>query len=413
MKILHTADLHVGCSTHGKDDPTRGINSRWIDFEKCLEFMVDYGIKENIDLFLCCGDAYYDSSPSPTEQDIFARQIRKLFDKKIPVVMLAGNHDISGSFGKASSVRIFGNLIDGARIVEKPTSFDLETKSGKIRIVALPWAHKHNLMVKDEFSNLPFPQIREKMTEIYSGYIQAEAERIAEEKIDFPAILALHAHIDGATVTEGSERRLFESDITLPLSVVARREFSYVALGHFHRHQDLNEGSAPPVVYSGSIERISFSEVDQKKGFVMVEIDGRKQATYKHIETPARKMLAFEFDARNETDPMRKIRAEIETKKADIDDAIVRARIRCKAEQRNQINSKDLRNLFENAFLVSELKIIAEEDVAKAPLNPDALREDKILETYIDNNPELKPKRDELLALAKELEQELLSEDAR
>ena len=44
----------------------------------------------------------------------------------------------------------------------------------------------------------------------------------------------------------------------------------YVALGHIHRYQDRNEGASPPVIYSGSIECVSFKEWDTPKGFVIV-----------------------------------------------------------------------------------------------------------------------------------------------
>lgn len=405
MKILHTADIHIGYSTHGKDDPARGVNSRWIDFEKCLAFMIDCAIKEKIDLFLFCGDAYYDHSPSPTEQSIFARQIRRLLDNQIPVVMLAGNHDVTGAFGKASSISVFAELTSHAFVFEKPGALDLETKSGKVRIVALPWASKSRLIAKEEFARLTTEEMREKMREIYANFIDAEAERIRQEKLAYPAILALHAHIDGATLTDGSERRLFESDITLPFSAVARREFSYVALGHFHRHQDLNARATPPVVYSGSIERISFNELDQTKGFVLVEIDKNKKATYRHVPTPARAMVSIEIDARNEANPMRKIRDAIS--KANVKDAIARLRISCKAEQKAEIDVKEIREtLLKDAFIVSELRIQTDDAPTTSEWDLGAFAEERLLEVYIENN-NLSHKKRKLLALAKELIQEL------
>lgn len=418
MKILHAADIHIGYSTHGKDDPARGVNSRWLDFENCLKFMIDYAIEKSIDLFLFCGDAYYDHSPSPTEQSIFARQIRRLLDKEIPVVMLAGNHDVTGAFGKSSSISVFAELSSKTVVFEKPGAIDLETKSGKVRIVALPWASKSRLISKEEFARLTTEKAREKMREIYASFIDAEASRIRQENLPYPSILALHAHIDGATLTQGSERRLFESDITLPLSAVARREFSYVALGHFHRHQDLNKGLSPPVVYSGSIERISFNELDQIKGFVMVEIDKDEQATcketykatYQHIRTPAREMVSLDIDVRNEADPMRTIRDAIS--RANVKDAIARLRISCKAEQKAQIDVKEIREkLLESAFIVSELRIQTEDELQTSQWDESAFTEERLLEIYIENN-NLSRKKRELLALAKELIQELDQESS-
>ncbi|MFN3560650.1 MAG: exonuclease SbcCD subunit D [Chloroherpetonaceae bacterium] len=405
MKILHTADIHIGYSTHGKDDAERGMNSRWIDFEKCFKFMVDYALEEDIDLFLFCGDAYRDASPSPTEQRIFAQAIRPLLDKQIPIVMLVGNHDFPVSFGKASSINIFGELSSGIHIFEKPGVKDIETKSGKIRIVGMPWANRSRLFAREEFAKLTTEEIRDKMLEIYTGFIDIEAARIREESLPYPAILAMHAHVAGAEFTEGSEKRLVESrDIVVPLSQIVRREFSYVALGHFHRHQDLNAKSEPPVVYSGSIERISFNELNQPKGFVLVEIDEKKRATYKHIQTPARNMVSIDIDTSFSDEPFEKVAKKID--ETDFKDAIVRVRIKCTAEQKKKLDFGKVRERLKEAFIVSEVKIESDEVKSdKSEIKLEYLAPDRILETYIDSKEDLKPKKEALLKLAKLLEE--------
>lgn len=407
MKILHTADIHIGYSTHGKDDSERGLNSRWIDFEKCFKFMVHYAIEEAVDLFLFCGDAYRDASPSPTEQRIFAQAIRPLLDKQIPIVMLVGNHDFPVSFGKASAINIFGELSSGVHLFEKPEVKDIDTLSGKIRVVGMPWANRSRLFAREEFAKLTTEEIRDKMLEIYTSMIDLEARRIKEESLPYPAILAMHAHVDGAELTEGSEKRLIESrDIVVPLSQTARREFSYVALGHFHRHQDLNAGNEPPVVYSGSIERISFNECNQPKGFVIVEIDEKKRATYKHIQTPARNMVSIDIDVRFSEKPFEKVAEKID--ETDFKDAIVRVRIKCKAEQKIELNFSKVRERLKEAFIVSEVKVESDEVKSdKGEIKLEYLAPDRILETYIDGREDLKSKKELLLKLAKLLEEDL------
>jgi exonuclease SbcD len=407
MKILHTADIHIGYTTHGKEDSARGMNSRWIDFEDCFKFMVDYAIKEEIDLFLFCGDAYRDASPSPTEQRIFAQAIRPLLDKQIPIVMLVGNHDFPVSFGKASSINIFAELSNHVYVFERPDTKDFETKSGKVRIVGMPWANRSRLFAREEFSKLTTEQIRNKMLEIYTNFIDVEAAKIREESLSYPAILAMHAHVDGAELTEGSEKPLIETrDIVIPLSQLVRREFSYVALGHFHRHQDLNLGSEPPVVYSGSIERISFNELHQPKGFVLVEVDEKKRATYKHIQTPARNMISIDVDTRFSKNPLETIIKKIDA--TDFKDAIVRVRIKCKAEQRKHIDLNQVRERLKEAFIVSEVRIESDEVKSdKSDIKLEYLSPERILETYIESRNDLKPKKEALLKLAKVLEEEI------
>ena len=63
-------------------------------------------------------------------------------------------------------------------------------------------------------------------------------------------------------------------DYVLQLSSVALPAFDYVALGHIHKHQAL--GLTPPAVYSGSLQRVDFSEENDTKGFCVVELDPDK-----------------------------------------------------------------------------------------------------------------------------------------
>jgi exonuclease SbcD len=66
------------------------------------------------------------------------------------------------------------------------------------------------------------------------------------------------------------------ADLVLPGSLVRDPRLDYVALGHIHKSQDLNEGSHPPVIYPGSIERVDFGEAADDKFYVIAEIEKQK-----------------------------------------------------------------------------------------------------------------------------------------
>jgi exonuclease SbcD len=92
----------------------------------------------------------------------------------------------------------------------------------------------------------------------------------------------------------GSERcAVFGSDPTFLPSQLAIEPFKYVALGHLHRHQVVNEGGYPPIVYSGSIDRIDFGERKEKKGFCVVSL--HKKTSYEFVEIPTRPMKQIEI----------------------------------------------------------------------------------------------------------------------
>ncbi|RMF60362.1 MAG: DNA repair exonuclease, partial [Bacteroidetes bacterium] len=120
MKILHTADIHLGSNTYGRIDPETGLNTRLLDFKRSFDFMVERALEEDIDLFLFCGDAYRTADPTPTQQRTFAECLRPVAERGIPIVMIVGNHDHPVSFGKASALDIFGFLQGEVHVFRQP-----------------------------------------------------------------------------------------------------------------------------------------------------------------------------------------------------------------------------------------------------------------------------------------------------
>ncbi|NIM05815.1 MAG: hypothetical protein GTO55_06150, partial [Armatimonadetes bacterium] len=86
-------------------------------------------------------------------------------------------------------------------------------------------------------------------------------------------------------------------EITLPRESLLHPQFCYIALGHAHRFQDLNAGKQPPLVYCGSPERVDFSEAEEPKGFVIVEIKSVQssglsvQSVDQQLSTPNSQLL--------------------------------------------------------------------------------------------------------------------------
>jgi hypothetical protein len=256
-------------------------------------------------------------------------------------------------------------------------------------------------------------ELQAQIHETYIGFIENEAEKIAQERLTYPAILAAHIHIVNATVCPGSEK-INTNDVMFNVVSVAKREFSYVALGHIHKHQDLNPGAAergePPVVYSGSIERITFSEEKDPKGFVIVEIDAQKRATYRHIHTPARRMLTIEIDVREikeHSEVMEKIRQALAWH--DVQDAIVRMIISCRKEQQRYVDFKKIRDMMHSAFNLLPIQFQVPEErnereaYRRAVAQAKTMRE--ALSLYIDAQPNLAAKKEKLLAKFDELTQ--------
>ena len=114
-------------------------------------------------------------------------------------------------------------------------------------------------------------------------------------------------------------------DVILPLGLVCNPRFDYVALGHIHRHQDLNLGSHPPVVYPGSIERVDFGEVNEEKGFVIAQIE-KGHTTYQWRKLPIRKFIDRSVTLVDELNVNDKIIAAMPSQE-ELKGAIVRLKI--------------------------------------------------------------------------------------
>ena len=292
MRLLHFSDLHIGMENYGRVDPATGLSTRLADFLATLDQVVDYALANAVDLVVFSGDAYKTRDPSPTHQREFAKRLRRLTDAGLPVFLLVGNHDLPNATGRAHSVEIFDTLgVPGVHVARTPGTTRIETRNGAVQIVALPWVIRGSLLAKEDYKNLPLDKLDENIIERIASIVDAQVELLNPA---IPAVLCAHGSIEGSTY--GSERSIMlGQDIIIPKSIINNPAFSYVALGHIHKHQVVNE--SPPAVYAGSLERIDFGEEHDEKGFVLVDIDDQRKAAWQFIPVAARRFLTIAVDA--------------------------------------------------------------------------------------------------------------------
>jgi exonuclease SbcD len=410
IKLLHTADVHFGSDTYGRIDPETGLNTRLRDFRRSFDFMVEQALAEDIDLFLFAGDAYRTADPTPTQQKMFAEGLRPLAERGIPIVMIVGNHDHPVSFGKASALDIFPYLQGHVQVFRTPDWRVIPTKSGPLQLLALPWPIRSTLLSREEHRRRSPAEIR---TFIEEKYVQFLDAMLCDEGFDpaLPTVLAAHLTVQGAEAAGSERTSLIEHEPKFTVGQLARPGIDYVALGHIHKHQDRNDSHTPPVVYCGSIERITFKEWNERKGFVLVEIDttnGQKQTRYRFVETPARPFLAFDIDARQSPDPTETILQTLAAQ--DVRDAVVRVRYQIDEHQREQIDTARIRETLREAYAVAEL--VREVDPAERQRRTIVTREstlEEAMRNYIAQHDDLASITDQLVAAALELEAEVLS----
>jgi DNA repair protein SbcD/Mre11 len=132
----------------------------------------------------------------------------------------------------------------------------------------MPWISRSGLMASMEASAT---DSRELFSKIESRISELVEDWMNEADQDLPLILTAHASVEGALF--GAERMvMLGSDLVLPTSLVKDQRLDYVAMGHIHKPQDVNEGYHPPVIYPGSIERVDFGEAMDDKFFIVAEV---------------------------------------------------------------------------------------------------------------------------------------------
>lgn len=402
IKFIHLSDIHIGLQTHGKINPATGKNTRLEDIVKSLDFVFDYALKESVDLVLIAGDIFHRENPHPTEEIEFARRVVNLVEEsRTKVVMVLGNHDYPSAGGKASAVEIFPALdIEGVTIVRKPGLHTLDTENGQVQIACLPWAGRSGLVSKDEYKSLSTQEIQIEIEKILIAIIRDLASKTDNSN---PAIFLGHLSVRNAKLSGTEIDTITISDPIIPVSELNNGAFNYVALGHIHRFQDLNKDDFPPIVYSGSIERIDFTEEKEKKGFVIGEIVESEEGwkcEYEFIETPARKFLTIEIDG---SDLESDLNLEKRFKKEDIADAVVRVRFKV-LNPGEKIDEKRIKSLFESAQTLKIEKIFEKpEKIMRHPGLSKTMGLMEALDKYIETKPELKDIADEMKSYAEKL----------
>ncbi len=405
VKILHTADIHLGSNNYGRIDPETGLNTRLLDFKRSFDFMVQRALDEDIDLFLFCGAAYRTADPTPTQQRTFAECLRPIAAAGIPIVMVIGNHDHPVSFGKASALDIFRFIQGDVHVFRKPDLATIQTKSGPLQLLVLPWPIRSMLLSRDEHRKKSPAEIREFIERKYVEFIDVS---VSELNPALPAVLAAHLTVHGAEMAGSERTSLIAHEPAFSVGQLARPALDYVALGHIHRFQDRHAGHHPPVVYSSSLERISFKEWDDRKGFVLINItkeDGKKVTRYDYVDTPARRFVPIHVDARQAPEPTEAILQAIDA--VEIDDAVVRVRYHIDESQVAMIDVSRIRAALKPAYTIAAIErtVEAVERQRRTVVTRDTSLQEA-MERYIAQHDNLAGLKDQLIEAALELEAE-------
>ncbi|MGI0488381.1 exonuclease subunit SbcD [Pantanalinema rosaneae CENA516] len=342
IKILHLSDIHMGSGfSHGQINPETGLNTRLEDFVQTLACCIDRAIAEPVDLVLFGGDAFPDATPPPYVQEAFASQFRRLADADIPTVLLVGNHDQHTQGQGGASLCIYRTLgVPGFVVGDRLETHRIQTLNGLVQVMTLPWLTRSTLLTRPEAEGLSMGEVNQVLGDRLRVAMEGEIRQLDP---NLPTVLLAHLMVD--TASYGSERFLsVGKGFTVPLPLLTRPCFDYVALGHVHRHQVLSE--QPPVVYPGSIERVDFSEEKEDKGFVLVHLK-RGQTRFEFCPVAVRCFRTIEVDLSAAENPEATLFAALQPEL--IQDAVVRLIYYLRSDQLDTIDQPALHQMLSPA----------------------------------------------------------------
>lgn len=261
MRIIHTADWHLGRRLRGID--------RTPEIAAALQQLLKQAIAEEVDAVLIAGDIFDVPNPPAYAERIAYRFFCDLQQAGIPAIAIAGNHD---SHARIDSIAQLLSLA-GVRALGKPRtaadggSMTLNTKSGKLCVGAMPFASEQRLLDADALWHADDVERRQSYREIVAYLLEDLASDFRDNTVN---VLMGHMSVDGARIAH-SEVPYYTRDKYLLSSQALPAAAQYMALGHIHIHQRIAANS--PAYYSGSLIQLDFGEAEQQKGFCLISVE--------------------------------------------------------------------------------------------------------------------------------------------
>lgn len=276
MKIVITADTHFGHSDHlGRINPETGLHTRLEDFLRNFDIIIDYVLDptNEIELFIIAGDLYKTRHPTNTQQEEFAKRLKRLYDQEMETLILMGNHDIVVSEGASHTAGVLRALVDNhVWVFDTPSLW----RKNDTELCLMPYIYRQKLGVKTNAEALQY----------YKDSVSGVLSEMEEGK---HKLFVGHQSVEGAKMPSGIADPEKMSEIVVPLSCL--RGFDFAVFGHIHEYQVL--GKNPTAIYTGPLDRIDFSNANKPIGFVLYDTDTN---THEFVELPAVDLYKVKVD---------------------------------------------------------------------------------------------------------------------
>lgn len=259
MHIIHFSDTHLGFQAFDVVNQ-EGVNAREQDVYDAFERVADRILAAKPDVVIHSGDFFHRPSPSNRALTFGLEQLKRICDAKIPVVVIAGNHETPKTVYNSPILRALRNL-DCVYPIFGETWERFEFDG--VVVHGIPHLNDNRMLHR-------------------------ELERLEPTAGKFN-ILILHTSLGKKFLMEEYGEQVFPAEFEPKLA-----GFQYIALGHWHNFQKLN--LHPNAWYSGSTERLSDTETGVEKGFLHLKIENNSDLSVAFEAIPTRPWLKWELN---------------------------------------------------------------------------------------------------------------------
>ena len=268
MRLLHTADWHLGRAFHGDD-----LLSAQAAF---VDFLVDAARAAAVDGVLIAGDLY-DRALPPVDAVRLASEALARLAEVAPVVAISGNHDSAARLGFGAELLARA----GVHVRTDPLAAGSPIRLGDGWVYAIPYLEPD--LVREAMG------IEERT---HAAAMAAAVARVREDgaargSAGAPVVVMAHAFVAGGLPSESERDLAVGGAANVP--AFAFEGADYVALGHLHGPQVVGGGLGR---YAGSPLAFSFSEAGQAKSVAVVEVTAGALPLVELLPTPTPRPLA-------------------------------------------------------------------------------------------------------------------------
>lgn len=291
MKILHTADWHLGKKLEQSE--------RTDEHQHFLDWLIQRLSSECIDVLIIAGDVFDTGTPSNSafEQYYgFLRRVKNTCCRE--VIIIGGNHDSISTLNAPKELLKYFNVHIVGGVPQEFTEqiIPIKNDAGKLQLVvcAIPFLRDRDIRLS--LAGETYSEREQRIKQGICDHYNQFKEHINEYKRDgVPVIATGHLFAAGASTSE-SEKEIHVGNLGQVCGDQFPVEFDYIALGHIHRPQVVNKMNH--IRYSGSPVPLSFSENDDNKQVIILEFQEGKLTRVEELEVPCcRKLIRIKGDA--------------------------------------------------------------------------------------------------------------------